>query len=1724
MNIKTKRIMAFVIAVTMALSIIPYRGVNTYAFENTENVKADGEETDIATPTDPINTFDRIYSEVDTTCLDFSGCELLMVPKSEGVITEDTEIISEVGGVYLLRFESEEETRFAYTYYFDKAEIIEVNETITGCESDEGEPTEGTDQEDIEETGITEGRDEYIALIDTGADGNNVTKQISVIGDVVSDDNGHGSKMAAAIAAVNPLVRILSIKALDSSNRGKLADIYEAIESAISENVSIINLSVSSLVSTESDIIQKAVKDATDAGIYVVAAAGNKGASASYYTPGNIPEAFTIGACDKNGNRVSISNYGSCVDYYTEADTTSVAAARFTGYLSIYGINGIENNKDVYTREKVETEEKEPGVIIDSEPIDTASDTDAVPDEKLDEKPVKGAMEGTMAITNGSDGLNYLTVTRISGDNYKYSIGTNHGTFYAYCIDPSLINPDNEANYTFKQQPLESSGIAYKRELTTALWYGLHYSKSGIQSYNDFIKSIGYYSSENDLYNQTHYTAAYAAGGVGYSRTAYHAKDTYDRMMSWIEKADPNKDGKFYVDTDGNEGDAGSDTEKKFYAGNGYRVYFDYKGEDVNNLSFAFASESNDNDEASYNVKVKTEETKSDSVYGSGQITEWIHLIPQNKKPSSDIWANISTRVPVPSKGKIFVDENGNGKIDKTYTSGSAVIWGNSKFKIWINDKASKGRYTSGSCLNSTIFAQTWVAYTSNSKAQRLAYLYIPQCSSMLNFFWNGYVPVERYVAIQKIDANTGNPINGVTFVLSHNGDKEKYASNYDSSAQIKIGNDTIKGYASAVTRTVKVGNKEYKGVAIFKFIDLPENKEYGFRFLEASAPKPYRNIEGNLSKSATDFKEISPDGSKTFILSTYGEDNTDRSAAIINALKYKVRNYKPTYVKLNKSSSNTSITSGNPNYSLAGATYRLYRTRNDADSNANSIHEFVVNADGVAEEWPIPVAYMNKNEDGTLKNTEFYYKEVKAGKNYKLNKSVGSVVVAASNLQGSPASIKVQDEPVLANVECMIIKKDKLSGLSLSEGDSSLAGTSFTVKYYVDDISVIRRKQDFATKTPTKTFNIKTAWNEEKKAYVAKVQDKLPLGYITIEETGAPKNYKIQNYKAVINNSNKEYEITGRETFVLKSKGSAGTGYEDGTAYWIEDDGKAARNIAMTYQGEISFMDTPVRADLHIKKQDKDGNALEGFKFKILNTSNGEFHYIYTDENGEYHSSANKNPRTSESINAADTNDYEKGNKYPLWFENTENSEKKIPYSNEYGALLPGNYEVTEVRGGLNKDPKGYQLEPVMRFVVDGKTDGADISISYNGAGTVIDSPAIGFGTTALCMETNSAMAPQNTEISISDICSFTSLRADTDYTIVGTVMVRDISTGELSEYKDSEGNNRRTIKSFKTGNEWNGTIYSIDQEEEVLFKKVDTTDLSGKDILIYEVLYLGIVTEADLNDEDTEYNQYEDGEKEITFPIRHENPEDESQTIHIPRIATTANTSEGKEIEAGEKVVIVDSVMYSNLLPDTYTIKGKLMNKYTGEEIYIDEKALESQVTFTIEDIEESNKNMRGARNGLVDVSFEADMSKLFKEDSDISNLDVVVFEELYVGEGKPGDRKVAEHKDIEDTDQTVTIKKKEKITTEETTEVTTEITTETTTETITAGTTRETTEVTTQITTEVTIEKPKEKVFSKKKEETPKTGDEVSIVLAVMISLISLVVGLLILYKKRMNKEEE
>ena len=122
-----------------------------------------------------------------------------------------------------------------------------------------------------------------IAVIDTGAsDTDGIIDRVSVIGDDVSDDNGHGDDMVRYIVEENENAQILSVKALDASGTGSISDLYAAIEYAVSKDVDIINLSVSAFATEGSETISMAVRDASDAGITVVGAAGNNSRDARY--------------------------------------------------------------------------------------------------------------------------------------------------------------------------------------------------------------------------------------------------------------------------------------------------------------------------------------------------------------------------------------------------------------------------------------------------------------------------------------------------------------------------------------------------------------------------------------------------------------------------------------------------------------------------------------------------------------------------------------------------------------------------------------------------------------------------------------------------------------------------------------------------------------------------------------------------------------------------------------------------------------------------------------------------------------------------------------------------------------------------------------------------------------------------------------------------------------------------------------------------------------------------------------------------------------------------------------------------------------------------------------------------------------------------------------------------------------------------------------------------
>lgn len=129
----------------------------------------------------------------------------------------------------------------------------------------------------------------------------------------------------------------------------------------------------------------------------------------------------------------------------------------------------------------------------------------------------------------------------------------------------------------------------------------------------------------------------------------------------------------------------------------------------------------------------------------------------------------------------------------------------------------------------------------------------------------------------------------------------------------------------------------------------------------------------------------------------------------------------------------------------------------------------------------------------------------------------------------------------------------------------------------------------------------------------------------------------------------------------------------------------------------------------------------------------------------------------------------------------------------------------------------------------------------------------------------------------------------------------------------------------------------------------------------------------------------------------------EDQTVTVIVPEIKTTASIDGKKEITTAGKVTIEDVVSYTNLIPGTeYTIRGTLMNKATGEVFTVNGETITAEIKFTPEN-----------RNGEVNVTFTFDAHDL------TASTKLVVFESLY-----REDVEITTHKDIEDKDQTVTI----------------------------------------------------------------------------------------------------
>ena len=186
--------------------------------------------------------------------------------------------------------------------------------------------------------------------------------------------------------------------------------------------------------------------------------------------------------------------------------------------------------------------------------------------------------------------------------------------------------------------------------------------------------------------------------------------------------------------------------------------------------------------------------------------------------------------------------------------------------------------------------------------------------------------------------------------------------------------------------------------------------------------------------------------------------------------------------------------------------------------------------------------------------------------------------------------------------------------------------------------------------------------------------------------------------------------------------------------------------------------------------------------------------------------------------------------------------------------------------------------------------------------------------------------------------------------------------------------------------------------------FNANDVIDRLGgetKDIVVFEVMSKNAVAD-------------EEGSAPVIVASECDLDSEEQTVNLVPTVIGTTATdkSDGDHtLMAGKDAIITDRVTYEGLIPGKeYTIKATLMDKKTGEMLSINDQHVTAELKFT-----------PNSQNGTIDI----DLGKF--DASSLDGHDLVVFEELYKQTEQGNEATevlVAEHKDIDDEGQTVTV----------------------------------------------------------------------------------------------------
>lgn len=454
----------------------------------------------------------------------------------------------------------------------------------------------------------------------------------------------------------------------------------------------------------------------------------------------------------------------------------------------------------------------------------------------------------------------------------------------------------------------------------------------------------------------------------------------------------------------------------------------------------------------------------------------------------------------------------------------------------------------------------------------------------------------------------------------------------------------------------------------------------------------------------------------------------------------------------------------------------------------------------------------------------------------------------------------------------------------------------------------------------------------------------------------------------------NTSYFVTDPKGTLLKDKAPMGYVKSDEVSFQKIQENNSVEGVITYNAPEVA--EQVYRSDIEFtKKADNGSDRLAGVPFKVTSLTTGESHIAVTDENGYFSSASSWNAHDSNTnandwaLTASDTIDSTKLDANAgFWFGNNSaldgngtTSTSDAVKADNKLGALP--FDTYSVEELRCSANEGYAL---INTTVTVTRDAKTIDLG------TFDDPEPEIHTTAYDASDSDHYVGVGT-VKISDKVEYSHLVAGKTYTVIGEL--HDAATGDAVTVNGQAITAEKTF----TAEDSAGSV--------TLDYAFDSYDLKGKTLVVYETL-----TDAK-------------GAK----LAEHRDKSDVSQqvTVLTPKLSTSAvgDADNSKSVTAEGDVTVTDYVRYTGLTAgQTYTLTGTLMDKST-KKAFVDADG--NPVTATAEFTAE-------AESGTATVTFTFDASGIK------TGTKLVAFETVATN-----GIEIADHKDINDIDQTVTVK---------------------------------------------------------------------------------------------------